>query len=138
MRVVEAEDEGGALERMLPARETAALEVADTLADGAWRGVGALIGVVDAEGAAEGCPCVVVVELSSSPCNCWKPVSMGVGEAKMLCWWSLLASSAEIGGGCSDILLTLTGYLASGGLFVGMLVRGAPGQRVLGCSTGNG
>lgn len=41
---------------MLLTRETAALEVAEVGADAgaAWRGVGALIGVVDAVGAAAG------------------------------------------------------------------------------------
>jgi len=54
--VVDAEDEGGALERILLPRETAALEIAELEVgpDGGSRGVGALMGVVDAEGAGSG------------------------------------------------------------------------------------
>lgn len=118
MRVVEAEDEGRALDRMLLTRETAALELADVEveveeeAGAACRGVGALIGVVDADGAAagglvggdiceEGIAWCGRVEAS----GCEKPVSIAVGEAKRR-----LSSSAEpatcVGGsGCCDIVL---------------------------------
>lgn len=56
IRVVDAEDEGGPLERKLLPRETAVLEITEPEvgADGGSRGVGALMGVVDAEGAARG------------------------------------------------------------------------------------
>ena len=99
IRVVEVEDDGGALERMLLTRETAALEVAeaDVDADGAWSGAGALIGVEGAHGEAGVGPLAVAVavavavmdvDVAVAGAGCGgmfgrvKPVSMEVGEAK--------------------------------------------------------
>lgn len=57
-------EDGGALDRMLLTRETAALEVAEVVtgAEGALRGVGALMGVGVSDGAAGEGPVAAVVE----------------------------------------------------------------------------
>ena len=77
------------MEWMLLTRETVALEVAE----GALRGVGALMGVRFAAEAVGGGPVAVVAVAAVDASGTWwdwlsdaagKPVSMGVGEAKMV------------------------------------------------------
>lgn len=108
MRVPDAEDEGGPLERRLPLREAAALEDAETAADvvDACKGVGALRGVVEADGPAEEGPFATVADVATrAPSSSWargKPPSIGVGDAKMICCRSLCAWPADASC-CSDI-----------------------------------
>lgn len=108
MRVVDTDDRGGALLRMLLPREAVAAAGMGGGAEGACKGVGALMGVVDADNSGVGGPAAAVDVVPDAPsCEppgaCGKPESIGVGEANTLS--PSVLSAGEVGG-YSDILLT--------------------------------